>query len=324
MSESGLHETISGAAVSLELLRSRWRTWRRRSAREWFWALRRRLRPDSRCRAPFDSDLRIEVCLSDELALHYLLRREFEADVCDFVRRYLRPGMVFFDVGANIGQYTLLAAKRVGGTGSVHSFEPAPLECFKLRRNVNLNGFENVVINQTAVCDTDGDVQLQICGHGLGVYNSIGRPLASGNSATVDVPSVALDTYAQSSAIGKIDLLKLDIEGAELAAITGASKLLSSQDAPAIICEFSDQTASGMGHSTKDLRYLLEQFGYRLYRYDLACHRLIAEPRRDLYEYDNLICCKNSDLLQGLLTEDYCGTNRLGSRVPSSLDMESR
>lgn len=275
-------------------LRRRLQTWARRTPREWYWALQRRLAPRRPFRFPFDGTLTIEVALGDELGFHYALGREFEPQVCDFFRKALRPGMVVFDLGANIGQYTLLAAKRVGPGGSVHAFEPAPEEYRKLCVNVEINGLANVVANPLAVCDRTGETALHTAGRGLGLYNSLGRPIRSADADVVRVPCTTLDDYVRAANVARVDLIKMDVEGAELAVVRGATELLSRSAAPVIVCEFSDPAAAGMGHTTADLRRALEAFGYRVYRYDIQHGTLTAEAARERYDYDNLVCSKQA------------------------------
>lgn len=233
--------------------------------------------------------------------MHYALQREFEPDVSAFIRRAVQPGMVVFDIGANIGQFTLLAAKRVGASGRVHAFEPAPEEYRKLCANVALNRFENVVLNALAVSDTVGEATLQVCGKGLGAYNSLGRPFREGPVTPVNVSCTTLDDYTRSAGLTHVDLIKMDIEGAELATLRGASELLSGPDAPTLVCEFSEMAAEGMGHSTRELRRHLEDLGYRIQRYDLGTHTLAPEPPRERYDYDNLICSRREVVLHSSL-----------------------
>jgi len=255
--------------------------------------VRRRIQPDRFCEFTFDGDLRIGLSLQDELALRYALGHEFELDVCEFFRKVLKPGQVVFDVGANVGQFTLLAAKRVGTTGCVHAFEPAPEEYRKLCANVSLNRFSNVHINHVAVCDRLGEAVLRTAGPGLGLYNSLGAPLVSTLIGYISVPCTTLDCYLEGKGVPKVDLMKIDVEGAELGVLRGAAHLLSRSDAPVIVCEFSDLTGTDIGHSTRELRRCLEAFAYRhIYRYSLERCCLVPEPVRERYEYANLVCSK--------------------------------
>ena len=161
--------------------------------REWFWTVRRRIQPRRFCKFPFDGDLRIGLYLQDELALRYALGQQFEPDVCEFFRRAVKPGQVVFDVGANVGHFTLLAGKHVGASGRVHAFEPAPEEYRKLCANVSLNRFSNVLMNHVAICDRVGEAVLQTAGPGLGLYNSLGMPLRSSLIGDISVPCTTLD-----------------------------------------------------------------------------------------------------------------------------------
>ena len=89
--------------------------------------------------------------------------------------------MTVFDVGANVGPYALVAARRVGDRGSVHAFEPTPKSAAGLRRNVGLNGLTNVVVNEVAVSDTAGEVNLYLdeeSAHLAGLSDFIGKPIS--------------------------------------------------------------------------------------------------------------------------------------------------
>lgn len=286
--------TTKGLARAWEVLRHRGGTWVRRSPREWLWAIRRRLFPERTYRFRFDNDLQLETCLRDELGIAYALGRESEPEICAFFRRVVKPGMVVFDIGANIGQFTLLAAKNVGPSGSVHSFEPGPEEYHRLCDNVRLNRFGQVHTVQKAICDQEGHVAFHTCSaDGLGAYNSLGKPFREANIQTVRVQATTLDRYVEAHGIGYVDLVKMDIEGAEMAALCGGSRLFSGVKAPLLVCEFSDPAAAGMGHTTRDLRRALEQLGYAIFRYNMESQGLEPEPSRDRYDYDNLICVKN-------------------------------
>src|SRR5262245_42588667 len=95
-----------------------------RMVRKLLWSFRRRLTPEQTVLLPFDLDLKIKVRLRDRLGRRVLLNGYSEPDYALFLDRFLRPGMTYVDVGANFGQYVLMAAKRVGSTGAVHAFEP--------------------------------------------------------------------------------------------------------------------------------------------------------------------------------------------------------
>jgi FkbM family methyltransferase len=253
--------------------------------------IRRRLFPSWPHRVRFDGDLILEIDPRDELATRYVLGEGFEPDVTAYFRDRVRTGMVVFDIGANVGHFTLLAAKRVGPTGQVYAFEASPTEYKKLTANVALNRLTNVVTNPMAVCDRTGTVSFQVCSDGLGLYNSLGTPLRQ-TATSLQVPCTSLDDYLQATGMVRVDVLKIDVEGAERLVLAGGHRLLLRSDAPEVVCEFCDGTLRGMGSSSRELRRAFEELGYRVFRYDPGLRALVSEPLRDHYDYDNLVCSK--------------------------------
>lgn len=272
---------------------SRLKRWLRRSPWEWAWAFRRRLFPTWPHRVRFDDDMVLEIDPRDELATRYFLEQDFEVDVSAFFRDQIRPGMVVFDVGANIGHFTLLAAKRVGLSGRVHAFEASAAEYRKLSANIAVNRLSNVVANPTAVCERSGTATFHICSVGRGLYNSLGTPIQT-TATSVEVPCVSLDAYLDAAQVTRVDVLKIDVEGAEPAVLRGAASLLSRPDAPIVVCEFCDATLRGMGSSSAELRKAFENLGYSVHRYDPSTKAFVPEVAGQEYEYANLICAKSA------------------------------
>ncbi len=132
------------------------------------------------------------------------------------VARYSRPGGVVYDVGANAGFYAVIAARKVGPKGRVYAFEPTPTLVERVRQNARANGFEQLEVVEAAVADEDGRVSFGVSGP-LSVTNSLQS--AEGGQA-IEVEVVRLDTFSASHP--GPDLLLMDIEGAELAALRGA------------------------------------------------------------------------------------------------------
>src|SRR5262249_32474127 len=153
----------------------------------------------------------------------------FESETVELFLKLLAPGMTALDVGANVGQYTLLAAQRVGPSGRVHAFEPTPHVAAKLRANVRLNGFRNVTVAAMAVGDNCGEATLYYVDDDGS--NNILAP-EPGYPTSVKVPLITLDDYLASQGLGKVDVMKMDIEGAELKALRGSPRLLSGDHAP--------------------------------------------------------------------------------------------
>lgn len=217
---------------------------------------------------------------------------QFEEETIDFFSHHLKPGMVVFDVGANIGIYSLLSAKHVGEGGAIHSFEPTPKTFAQLQVNVELNGFGCVHLNQLAVAEQSGTSNLflyeQNAMNSLSRQDWVGTPLGQ-----VAVATISLDEYIDAEGVDTVNLLKLDVEGAELGVLKGARRLLSGPNAPVVVCEFADKTTSNFGYRAADLRDYLASFGYRFFRWNSKSLSLVPETLKSNYEiYANLICIR--------------------------------
>lgn len=132
----------------------------------------------------------------------------------------LREGDVVFDLGANVGFYSLLASRRVGKSGQVFSFEPVPRNLAFLRKHVDLNGARNIKVLELAVSDAAGTADF-----GLGPNASMGSIGAKGGQ-TVTVETVSLDDLIESGNLPAPDVIKCDIEGGEFAALLGLRRTL--------------------------------------------------------------------------------------------------
>jgi FkbM family methyltransferase len=170
----------------------------------------------------------------------------------------VRSGMTVLDIGANIGLYSLLSAKRLDGSGVVHAFEPTPFVAKRLRDNVRLNHFQNVIVNQIALSDQAGTAKFYV--HEEADCNSLG--VVSSNS--IEVQTMSLDEYVGSAAIQRVDLIKIDVEGAEVKVLRGAHVLLSRADAPVMMLEFNPPLLAAMGTNDDELAALLSSYGYKL------------------------------------------------------------
>jgi FkbM family methyltransferase len=143
------------------------------------------------------------------------------------LERYVKDGDVVVEAGANIGSETILLSKYVGSKGGVHAFEPSPYVHERLRCNVTLNTINpNVHLYELAVGDVNKDVTFYIFPKQY--HNSgIGGKYADWKDSTaITVKQVALDTWARENNIGKVDLIKMDIQGAELELLRGSNEVI--------------------------------------------------------------------------------------------------
>lgn len=136
------------------------------------------------------------------------------------IRRRLRPGGVFVDVGANQGDFTLLAASLVGPAGRVVAFEPDPDNVAALRENLRLNGFANVEVRAVALADEAGSATLHRSA--ISGWHSLNEGGNTGGRPPITVALERLDDLG----LTRLDVLKIDVEGAENAVIRGAMNTL--------------------------------------------------------------------------------------------------
>jgi len=175
----------------------------------------------------------------------------YELDTLRLLRRLLKPGDHFADCGANIGYFTLAAATCVGTTGQVHAFEPDPLNRARLETNLAANNSPlQIKIHPVALSDAAGEATL---------YHPTGQGQNHGEASLFAPANTQTESYTVRTS--RLDdeiqtpprLIKMDIEGAELAAIKGMSKLLAASNPPQFIIEHNPESAAAAGHKSGDL-----------------------------------------------------------------------
>lgn len=198
----------------------------------------------------FEGNPAIDSNVSEMMLLRYA--RPALAPVLDAA---LGRGSVFADVGANLGLYTLWAARCVCAEGRVHAFEPVPdvREC--LRRNVELNSFDCVEIVAAAVGAEMGSVTLNRVEGGSGRTSRYVHAAAG----SVEAPVITLDAYFRGRR--PPELLKIDVEGMELQVLLGSQGLLASERAPAVVFEAGAELLAAAGTAYAELQGLLERAG---------------------------------------------------------------
>lgn len=173
----------------------------------------------------------------------YLGGVAYEPDTAAFIRRHLRPGMVFVDVGANNGFFSLLAAHYVGTTGRVFAFEPNPPVFAALTQHVEINHLaDRIRVFGVALSDTATDAaRLHVWPQHSG-FSSLdlegapgARHLAGGASVTISTQ--VFDAWLAGQEVASIDLLKMDVEGFEGQVVSGMTRTLSERRIARIICE---------------------------------------------------------------------------------------
>lgn len=180
----------------------------------------------------------------------------WEADVLRFFRSAVRPGATVVDVGANVGFHTVVLSQLVGPGGHVHAFEPLPVTLELLRANVWRHRSSNVVVHPRAASDRSGPVAMHIDPEGRS-----GAQLAPAGTA----PELVVDAVTLAEALGatRVDLLKLDVEGAEPLVLAGASEILAASPDLLAVVEFRSRTHLD-GRDGEDVLSFYEGLGFEL------------------------------------------------------------
>lgn len=196
----------------------------------------------------------------------------YHKQMTSVVKSIMRRGMVFVDVGANIGYFTLLAARIVGKEGRVFAFEPEPHNFELLVRNIAINGYQNITPVQKAISNRNGTAELFIRKHGHGAH-SLGVRFHDG---TVVVATETLDSFFEAYQ-GKIDLIKIDVEGWEMAVLQGMKRIVSENKSLAIITEFNPILLQWSGQSPVEYLNSLVECGFNHF-YDINEEQESTDP----------------------------------------------
>jgi FkbM family methyltransferase len=163
------------------------------------------------------------------------LRGAGEPEVQDALRRHLRPGMRFYDLGANIGFFSLLAARLVGKQGQVVAFEADPEIAARLREHVERNNFRNVIVEEKAVWSAASKVFFERVDPATSPDRGLGHVASAASAYTIEVEAVTLDDFGVVSGMPP-DFIKCDVEGAEVEVFRGAQRTLAEKH-PGVLCE---------------------------------------------------------------------------------------
>lgn len=183
-----------------------------------------------------------------------------EMPVQDWLASQVKPGMTFYDVGANIGFFALLGARLVGESGKVVAFEPVRENAEAIRRNADLNGFDHVVVVEVALSSRTGEAELVLAAHpgGAALRESAMPPDAT---TTTTVPTATLDSLVQRSDFPPPDIVKIDVEGAELAVLDGMSRV-ALEHRPRVVCEVDGETSAEVESRLARVDAMLKGWGY--------------------------------------------------------------
>lgn len=214
-----------------------------------------------RLKSDFAMVLGHKMFLDSKDSLQLSINGIYEEFETSLVNKEIKRGDIVLDLGANIGYYTLIFAKLVGENGKVYAFEPDSTNFALLKKNVEINGYKNVVLVQKAVSNKNGKLKLF-----LAEDNTVDHRIYNSHDARkfVEIESVKLDDYFKDYN-GKTNFIKIDIQGAEWGAVQGMSELLKKNKSMKIFSEFWPIGLKRFGIEPLEYLELLLKHGFKLY-----------------------------------------------------------
>ena len=221
----------------------------------WMGGMASRFTPEAECHPV--PGARVVVSLGDRIG-RLMWTGCYERELVELLRRVLDAGMTFVDVGAQIGYFSIVAAALVGERGMVYSFEPDP-DCFS-RLVANSCAYPRVTAHNSAVGDRTGEIAFyrspnqSESGWGA-IFNE------DGERARLSVRVCTLDSWASAEGIEQIDVLKMDVEGAEYRVLEGAQAVIA-RTRPVMWVEANEVCLSRDSKSVSSILQLLTRWGY--------------------------------------------------------------
>jgi FkbM family methyltransferase len=187
----------------------------------------------------------------------------WEPETVAFLERWLRPGMTVVDAGAHVGQHAMVASGCLGPAGRVHAFEPNPELYEVLRRNLDRAGCANVEAHALALGRSHEARPFYL--HPVDNLGASSLRASRRECRAVGVQVTTLDAYLAAHDVPRVDLLKVDVEGAERDLLAGAARTLEANPDVVVVMEFLRANARRFGHTLEDLERDLLAQGFRLF-----------------------------------------------------------
>ena len=206
----------------------------------------------------------------------YFYMGMFEVETIWFFKKLLRPDLILFDIGANIGIFSLIAAKKLNNNGKIYAFEPSDRVYNQFEENIKLNSFNNIFLYKVGMSDKAGSLEFHVCADDA--YNSLGSVPLREILYTTEIQVSSIDEFCKENDITRIDVLKIDTEGAESSVIEGGKNMLKGDNAPIIFSEYNRHVQS-IGNLMK-IESLLREYGYELYELWFGLFRKFTSESR--------------------------------------------
>ena len=204
----------------------------------------------------------------------------------------LQPGMVVIDIGAHVGYYTLLAAKLVGPTGKIYAFEPEPGNNETLNKNIELNKYSNIEAIRMAMSDKEGNATMYLTSLDSGRHSLFQHDLPKRGNTVVE--TTTLDRFWESTEWPRIDLIKIDVEGAEVAVLDGMTRMLEELPRLKIIIEFNPTLLLSAGVAPNSFLDKVRSLGFQMSAIDDSIGLPLVDEDDSSSLTDRLLATDNS------------------------------
>ncbi|MCB0254092.1 MAG: FkbM family methyltransferase [Anaerolineae bacterium] len=267
------------------------------------------------------NNYRMKIDLRDTIISKWLyLYGCWEPYESGLMKELLQPGMIVVDVGAHIGYYSILAATSIGHDGHVYSFEPAPENYGLLTSNVEINRLiESITAENAAVLDDASETRLYLSSYNTGdhrIYQTdpIDDNIFNAGQSRKDlmsIPAVRIDDYLGELGVSKVDMVKIDVQGAEMGVLLSARETLRRNPSLVLFIEYWPHGLMLCGTDPSTLlTFLTKDLGFALYLIDSEQRQLneIVDPilfaaqacTEDPSVQIDLLACRSRDTIDAL------------------------
>ena len=208
------------------------------------------------------------ILYKNDVLSKYIYAGRFEWEDQEWIKSFLKPGMVFYDIGANIGFYTFIAAKAVGPTGKVYSLEPAIKTFNQLKENIKVNPSlaDRISAFQVAASNKSEEQEIYVSTGDLAAWNSLVKPEGSSGFEPEKIQTKKLTELVNENNWAAPNLIKIDVEGWESFVIDGAKEIIETYK-PVILIEFTKEHLMRTGTTYSIIKNKLIDLGYDFYEY---------------------------------------------------------
>jgi FkbM family methyltransferase len=197
---------------------------------------------------------------------HRYFEQDYELNNINFINNYVQNKAVIIDVGAHIGLLSVILAKRAGNGGKVYSFEPTPSTFQILKETIKINHLDAVIVPvNAAVSNTEGKATFYVTNFVAHNSNSLSNNLRNyGNERGIEVDVTSIDSFTHQNKTGKIDVIKIDVEGAEYSTLKGASRVID-ESRPFIILALHPDSIVNFGDTLSDIWDYVKSKNYHVF-----------------------------------------------------------